>query len=312
MLQILAKNKQLNEGRKYLAHYDSDNEIDIGERYDYYSWDGKIKIGYRHEDDGRHPVAWGIEGKLIKYKQDEEGNIVFDEKDKPIIDKEFDNPGVHAENIPEPYKSGDAETTGIDEIIQGILADELDESINGPEEERRTFGRRKPNPKDYDWEEYDGKIHEEPDVLFAHHTQLKHGDKEVTLGKLDDYSARQLPWYDDPSKIDPKEMEEAKRVARQVTNANKGNEHEYEWRLRIYTNARTGRVSTGTYPWWMYTHEQALEELKKHCYHVWEKGDDFSDYNQYLYTGKSGHYETCKRCGEKREVIKWQNNYSGD
>lgn len=306
MIQILNKNK-VNEGRKYLAHYSSSDEVKLGERFDYYSWEGTIKIGYDEDDDGlRFPVAWGVEGKLIKYKEDKESKAIYDKDDNLVIDKEFENPGIHGENIPEPYLSGSTEVTGFKELIQLLLKDELEE-VN-----EKSGGGVVTDPNKYDWQEFDGEIREEPDWLLAHHSKIKHGDKEITLGKMDDYSPRRLPWYDDPSKIDPKEIEEAKKVAREITNKNKGPEQEYNWRLRIYTDARTGRGQTGVFPWWMHTHEQALEQMKKYCYHEWEKGDDFSHYNQYLYTGKSGHYETCKRCGEKREVIKWQNNYSGD
>jgi hypothetical protein len=54
---------------------------------------------------------------LIKYKEDDRGEIFFDEKRMPVIEHEFMNPGVKGENVPEPYRSGSSEVTGFRETM---------------------------------------------------------------------------------------------------------------------------------------------------------------------------------------------------
>lgn len=324
MLQILEKAK-LNEGRKYLAHYASSNEINIGEKLDYYSWEGKINIGYERDDDEGYlfPVAWAIDGDLIKYKENKDGTTVFNEKDEPVVDKVFENPGLHGQNIPEPYKSGSDEVTGFNQIIKSILEGEL-EDVNGNNDDEG-YGRRSrrnsrdviTNPDYYDWKEFDGTMHEEPDVLLPHHKKITHDGKEITLGKVDDYSPKSLPWYRNENAIPPQDLEEAKKVAKQETLKRHGDQKEYEWRLSLYINARTGYSGNSFYgyghdPWHVMDHNHALEYMTKWCLHDWVKERDHSESNPYLGTWRTGVYYICKKCGERKYETTGEKNYSGD
>lgn len=122
-------------------HYEYSQVYEIWELADYHPWGGKIEVGFNTETYdlpsyggmslGSHsgpaqanyimPVAWRFVGKLVKYKEDSEGNWETDEKHNMIVEREFANPGPHGENIPEPYKSGAPGTTGIAEVINSVF-----------------------------------------------------------------------------------------------------------------------------------------------------------------------------------------------
>ena len=121
----------------------------------------------------------------------------------------------------------------------------------------------------------------------------------------------QYGWYKNSKNIPAEEMVEAEKVAREVSET----ENEYEWRIRNYKNWRTGwaHAVRRYFPWFMSSHEEALEDMKKMCNHKWsEQVRQWGTESIHLGTYDKGYVRTCEKCGKEDYVRTAYKNYSGD
>lgn len=140
-------------------------------------------------------------------------------------------------------------------------------------------------------------------------------DKDtVYVNEVHNYANNKLPWYQHPENIPSEDMAEAQSVARELSDPSE-TDYEYEWRMRHYTQLRIG-WSWGVrcyYPWFMYSHAEAMAFMRKMCLHKWgEKVSHTRDENKILGTYDKGYEHTCEKCGETEYVRTSYNNWSGD
>lgn len=136
-------------------------------------------------------------------------------------------------------------------------------------------------------------------------------DKTVTYVKeVRDYSNSRIPWYKKPENIPAEELEEAEALSRSMSTS----DSEHEWRMRHYKWMRIGWSWTVrcSYPWFMDSHEEAMEFVRGMCDHAWGERTDVGDKNIYLGTYEYGYNHTCSKCGKTEYVRTSYNNYSGD
>ena len=136
-------------------------------------------------------------------------------------------------------------------------------------------------------------------------------DKTVTYVKeVRDYSNSRIPWYKKPENIPAEEHEEAEALSRSMSTS----DSEHEWRMRHYKWMRIGWSWTVrcSYPWFMDSHEEAMEFVRGMCDHAWGERTDVGDKNVYLGTYEYGYNHTCSKCGKTEYVRTSYNNYSGD
>ena len=136
-------------------------------------------------------------------------------------------------------------------------------------------------------------------------------DKTVTYVKeVRNYSNSNIPWYMKPENIPAEELEEAEALSRSMSTS----DSEHEWRMRHYKWMRIGWSWTVrcSYPWFMDSHEEAMEFVRGMCDHAWGERTDVGDKNIYLGTYEYGYNHTCSKCGKTEYVRTSYNNYSGD
>lgn len=136
-------------------------------------------------------------------------------------------------------------------------------------------------------------------------------DKTVTYVKeVRNYSNSSIPWYKKPENIPAEELEEAEALSRSMSTS----DSEHEWRMRHYKWMRIGWSWTVrcSYPWFMDSHEEAMEFVRGMCDHAWGERTDVGDKNIYLGTYEYGYNHTCSKCGKTEYVRTSYNNYSGD
>lgn len=136
-------------------------------------------------------------------------------------------------------------------------------------------------------------------------------DKTVTyIKEVRNYSNSSIPWYKKPENIPAEELEEAEALSRSMSTS----DSEHEWRMRHYKWMRIGWSWTVrcSYPWFMDSHEEAMEFVRGMCDHAWGERTDVGDKNIYLGTYEYGYNHTCSKCGKTEYVRTSYNNYSGD
>ena len=131
-----------------------------------------------------------------------------------------------------------------------------------------------------------------------------------TLSKEHDYSNARIPWYKKPENIPAKELEEAEALSRAISTK----DSEHEWRMRHYKWMRIGFGWNVRcyYPWFMDTHEDAMQFVRSMCDHTWGAQTNVGDKYIYLGTYDYGYNHTCSKCGRTEYVRTSFNNYSGD
>lgn len=131
MMRILEESRS---SRPFASRSFEKKEIlHLGEEYPEGAWEGDIEVGYKEhhftndpDDVGvLMPEDWRIVGGLTKYKEGQER--------EGVVDMEFPSPGEKGENLPEPYKSGNKDMTGFDELIKIIWKYEEEKAMKEPE-----------------------------------------------------------------------------------------------------------------------------------------------------------------------------------